>query len=135
MQQTTPMTHHFKKAVNATRKWIKGNSMNINPTKLKEILISFAREKPTVPHVTTDDEDIERVNTCTLLGITLNEYLTWHNHIDKMYNKACQQLHFLLQLKRTTISSDELVQVYVSLIRPILEYGFQLWHVTISKLF
>ena len=88
--------------------------------------MSHAREKPTFPHIPIVDEDIERVNTSTLLSITLNEYMTWHNHIEN--KKACQGLHFVLQLKRTKISSDELIQVYVSLIRLILEYGCQLWH-------
>ena len=60
--------------------------------------IYIHREKPIIPHITIDDDDIETVNTCTLLGITQNEWLSWHNHIDKMYKKACQSLHFILQL-------------------------------------
>ena len=100
--------------------------MNINPTKSKGMFISYAREKPTVPQDTNDAEDIDIVNTCTLLAITLNEYLIWHKHSDKVYKKACQQQHIVLQLKRTKISIDELVRVYVSLIRAFLDYGCQL---------
>ena len=40
------------------------------------MLIFYARETSTVAHVTIDDEDMWRVNTYTLLSITLNEYLT-----------------------------------------------------------
>ena len=89
------------------------------------MLISYAREKCTVANITIDD-DIDKVNICILLGIALNEYLIWYNHIDKVLKKTCQWLHFVLKLKRTKFSSDELVQVHFSLIRTILEYGWQI---------
>ena len=128
MQQQKSNDASLQEAFNTAIKWSKANSMNIKTTKSKEMLILMAREKLTVHQITIDDEYIERVNTCTFLGTTLNEYLNWDNHIDKVYKKACQWLHFVLQLKRTKVSSDELVQMYVSLIKLILEYGCQLRH-------
>ena len=90
MQQTNIHDQSLQETVNAAIKWSKPNSMKINTTKLKEMLISYARENATVLHITIDDEDIERVNTCTLLGVIPNEYLTGHNHTDQVYIKACQ---------------------------------------------
>ena len=92
------------------------------------MLISFAAKPPTVPHIKIDGKDIERVESCTLLGITLNDQLSWHDHVDKLYKKATQRLHFLVQLKRTRADSNAILKVYTSLIRPLMEYACQLWH-------
>ena len=123
-----PEDHSLQVAVNTALQWSKSNDMRINPAKSKEMIVSFAKEKPTVPNIIIDGMNIERVQTCTLLGITLNEDLTWHDHIEKVYKKASQRLFFVAQLRKSRMSGNELVTVYISLVRPILEYGCQLWH-------
>ena len=102
--------------------------MKVNASKTKEILVSFSKTPPDVPHITVNGEELERVTSCTLLGIDLNNSLNWTDHVDKIYKKASKRLHFLSQLKRTKMSPPELAKVYTSLIRPVLEYSAQLWH-------
>ena len=115
-------------AIDSAILWSHRNSMNINPIKSKEMLISFARKIPDVPHIVIDGQDIERVPSCKLLGVTLNEKLTWDDHIDLLYKKCCQKLHFLTKLRRAKVSSMDLVRIYTSVIRPCLEYACQVWH-------
>ena len=102
--------------------------MKINASKTKEMLISYSKIPPEVPHIMVDGVELERVTSCTLLGIELNEKLNWIDHVEKIYSKAAKRLHFLSQLKRTKMSPLELIKVYTSLIRPVLEYSAQLWH-------
>ena len=75
-----------------------------------------------------DGEKIERVNSCKLLRVALNDKLTWDNHIDILYRKCCQKLHFLAKLRRTRVSRRDMVKIYTAVIRPCLEYTCQLWH-------
>ena len=92
------------------------------------MLISFSKSPPSVPLIKVDGVPLERVNSCTLLGVELNDKLTWTDHIDKIHKKAAQRLHFLSQLRRTKMTPKDMVNVYTSLIRPIIEYAAQLWH-------
>ena len=102
--------------------------MNINPTKSKEMHISFAKCTPNLYDITIEGQPIESVQSCKLLGVTLNNKLTWHDHIDIIFKKGCQKIHFMTRLKRTKLSTHDLIKVYVTLIRPNLEYACQLWH-------
>ena len=59
-----------------------------HPTKTKELLICFAKIPPNVPHITIDGSPIDRVNECKLLGLIINDTLTWDGHINKLHKKA-----------------------------------------------
>jgi hypothetical protein len=118
----------LQSAVNSAIAWSHNNHMKINAKKTKEMLVSFSRTVPTVPNITVDGMPLERVSSCTLLGIELNDNLNWDHHVDKIYKKAAQRLFFVSQLKRSKMSAHELVKVYISLVRPLLEYAAQLWH-------
>ncbi len=65
--------------------------------------------------------------------VTLNNKLTWHDHIDVIFKKGCQKIHFMTRLKRTKIPPQDLIKVYVTLIRPTLEYACQLWHGALTE--
>ncbi len=58
----------------------------------------------------------------------INDKLNWQEHVDKLHKKASSRLYFVSKLKRTKMSSSDIVKVYVSLVRPVLEYACQLWH-------
>lgn len=120
----------LQEAVDTSIKWSSDNSMNINADKTKEMLVSYMKTTPKcdIPHITINGEDIERVSECKLLGVYLNDSLNWNLHVDKIYKKACQRLHFLGCLKRSKLSSKDMVKVFTSLIRPVVEYACQVWH-------
>ena len=54
--------------------------------------------------------------------------LTWNDHVDHIVRKASKRLYMLYQLKRAGIAQHDLVRVYVSVIRPVLEYACPVWH-------
>ena len=115
-------------SVDTAINWSGENSMRINGSKTKEMVICYSKNPPLVPHIQVHGEDIERVATCTLLGITFNDSLTWSDHVDKLYKRASSRLYFLIQLRRTKLTKDDIIKVYVALIRPLTEYACQLWH-------
>ena len=47
--------------------------------------------------------------------------------------KAGKRLYMLYQLKRAGITQKDLVSVYVSVVRPVLEYACPLWHVNLPQ--
>ena len=54
--------------------------------------------------------------------------LTWNIHVDNIVSKAGKRLYMLYQLKRGGISQRELVQIYIAIIRPVLEYACPVWN-------
>ena len=66
---------------------------NIHVTKTKDMLASLSREAP--DSITVDGLSIEHVTECKLLGVKLNNSLSWHTHVDKMYKPAASCLLFV----------------------------------------
>ena len=62
-----------------------------------------------------------------LLGVYLNEDLSWNTHIDYMFKKACKRLYSLRILKRGGVASLNILKFFLTIIRPILEYAVPVW--------
>ena len=45
----------------------------------------------------------------TLLGLTINDTLTWNDHVEELVKKASKKLYFLIQLKRAHVPTSDLV--------------------------
>ena len=100
--------------------------MNINSDKSKEMLISFMQDhdfRSTVPRLIIDGNEIDNVQYAKLLGVTISSDLTWNKHVENIVAKAGKRGYMLYQLKRTGIGQHDLVTIYVSVIRPVLEYA------------
>ena len=48
-------------------------------------------------------------------------------------NKASHRLYYLRQLKRAGLSARELIQVYLSMTRPVAEYACQVWSTSLTE--
>ena len=118
----------LQESINEAIEWSSRNSMKIHPTKTKELFICFAKNPPNVPRITINGSPVERVNECKLLGVFLNDKLTWNEHIEMLHKKASSKLYFLSQLRKSRVGSGDIVRIYSSVVRPILEYSCQLWH-------
>ena len=55
--------------------------------------------------------------------MTISQDLTWNKHVDNIVKEAGKRLYMLYQLKRAGITQKDLVSVYVSVVRPVLEYA------------
>ena len=53
--------------------------------------------------------------------------MSWNAHCEYMYVKAIKRLHGLRILKRSGLSLADLVSVYCSIIRAVLEYDLPAW--------
>ena len=110
--------------------WCKTNGMEINKSKTKEMVIYFGRKynnldiKPTF----VGDCEIERVCSFKLLGVVVSSDLTWNEHVSYIVSKASRRIFVIQQLLRAGTVLNDIVTVYCSLIRSVLEYACQVWH-------
>ena len=106
--------------------WSKQWLVNFNPTKTKYIVFSKKPKPPNYPDLFINNTQLQQVSEHTQLGITFNTRVTWDNHIDKNCKKAMNRLTALKKLGNRIPRKSRLT-IYLSFIRPILEYGFQLY--------
>ena len=95
------------------------------------MLISFMQDPEfisTVPRLIIDGNEIDNVQYATLLGVAISSDPTWNEHVENIVAKAEKRVYMLYQLKRVGIGQHDLVTMYVSVIRPVLEYACPVWH-------
>ena len=107
--------------------WATRNGMKLNPAKSKEIVIFFGKRCLNIDPIRINGQPIERVENAKLLGVHINNQLTWHTHIDNILRKANTRLYYLRELKRAGVQKGALNTVYTSLVRSTLEYASQAW--------
>ena len=132
MNEVSEIQESIDKAV----EWTSMNCMKINPKKSKEMIISFTHDvhfKKFVPNIIIEGNPVEVVDHAKLLGVILSDDLTWNMHVDSIVKKAAKRVYMLYQLKRAGISQSDLVTVYLSVVRPVLEYACPVWHTNLPK--
>ena len=87
----------------------------------------------TIPNIKIDGIDVEQVDHAKLLGVTISHDLSWNKHVENIVKKAGKRLYMLYQLKRAGISQSDLVTVYLSVVRPVLEYACPVWHTNLQQ--
>ena len=70
---------------------------------------------------------IERVVTFKLLGVYISDDLLCNVHIEHEVKKANKRLYALPALKKSGLTITQLVQVYCSIVRSVLEYACPVW--------
>jgi hypothetical protein len=117
----------------ATNEWSIKNRMKVNTDKTKVMKIYFGKKTLELADITMDGCILECVETFKALGVVFNSKLTWHDHVFYMIKKTSKRLYLLVLLRRAGLSTEDLVQVYQSIIRSVLEYAVELWHPGLSK--
>ena len=128
----------IQESADIAHKWSQDNDMRINSSKTKEMCIYFSKDSDfndSMPNIMIDDVNIARVNHANVLGVTISDNLTWniHVHVESVISKAGKSLCMLYQLKRSGISQADVLKIYVSVIRPVMEYACPVWHTCLPK--
>ena len=86
----------------------------------------------TSPPVCMCNEPLESVTKFKLLGIIFSSDLTWVAHVDYLYRKCSRRLYLLIMLKRAGVPTRDILRIYLTMIRSVLEYACQVWHTSLS---
>jgi hypothetical protein len=103
------------------------HNMSLNPLKCKEMVINFMNNNNSImrPFVIGSNV-VERVTNYKLLGVQLSE--KWNNDMLIISTKkACKKLYSLRVLRRAGVEQRNILKVYLTAIRPVLEYAVPIW--------
>ncbi len=100
-------------------RWCEDNHLNLNVSKTKELIVSSpSPQHPTVIH----NQTVEIVNSFKYLGVTLDNTLTFDQHIMDIQKRSHQRLSVIHKLKGLNVAPWLLLLLYQSIILPILLY-------------
>ena len=105
--------------------WFRNNNIIVNTNKFQLMLL---QEKLQI-----DSNEIKSKNSVTLLGITIDNRLSFDDHISKLCNKASMQLNAIFRLKKY-MTQKELEVVFNSFIDSNFSYSPLLWHFNTKNL-
>ena len=132
---------NLQSSLNCLKKWCRENGMILNIDKTKVMLIASRQKRPvlgdTVLNLQYNDIDIKMTTSDKVLGIYVDNNLTWNNHFNFLSKKLSTYM-WLLSKIRTFLSINHRVLFYNAYINPHLDYCSLIWintsNVNINKI-
>jgi len=81
-----------------------------------------------IPPLCINGNDIERVTTFKLLGVFVSSDLSSDYHVMYLLRKVAKWMYCINYLFRAGVPASDIVCVYTSIIRSVLEYACLVWH-------
>ena len=115
-------------AISLIEEWSVTNFLNFNAGKCKYMLIS-RKQSPLFPPTPLRlfGCPMQRVDCCKYLGLLITNNLTWSAHINSICSHAKKILGLIYRRFYSSANQDTLRQLYISLVRPHLEYACPVW--------
>ena len=83
--------------VDSLGEWSLLNHLSFNPVKCKFMVLSRKKVRTTPPPLNLLDSEIEQVDSIKYLGLTINDNLSWSDHISKICSKARRLIGMLFR--------------------------------------
>ena len=126
MAETQTLLNEDLEKVNT---WLQVNKRTLNGTKTKNMLIGTHHKIASIirePSIVVNDEPIERVQKYNCLGITLDETLSWDQHIEEISLKVSRGLGALKRIRSYVLRST-LITIFNTIILPYFDYCSTVW--------
>ncbi len=112
--------------INTVHQWSQNWLVTFNPSKTESMIFSRKQNKPHHPDLYMNNTVINTVTEHKHLGLTFSDDGKWKAHISSSLEKAWQRIGMLRSLK-FTLTRSSIERLYITSIRPLLEYGNIVW--------
>ena len=109
------------------------NKFQMNEGKCKEMRIGFSKLTTHFEAIKIHNNPLELIKCAKILGLTVSNDLKCNEHAQQITKKARKRLYCLTQLKRANAGNKELLQFYITCIRPITEYACPVFHNSLTN--
>ena len=103
--------------------WFCANKLSLNTNKTKYVLFYKAKIKYNLPlflpDLFVDDVKIKSENSLKLLGVMIDQNLTWKTHVELVENKISKSIGISFKASRS-LSSKSLHSIYFALVHPYI---------------
>ena len=113
-------------------RWDRENKMYMNKQKTKALLVTGKRLRKRMVQdtgkleVKTDNAEIEQVANHKLLGMIIDEHLTYEVHVDKLCIKLSKRLGLLRHIS-PYLKKNQRIIYFNAVIKPLMMYASTVW--------
>ena len=107
--------------------WLLQNHLQLNAAKCKYMTISRKHSPPLNYQLSILNQRMEKVIEFNYLGVWLSDNMSWSTHIEKSSTRALKQVGLIYRKFYQYFSPECLQQLYLSFVRPVLEYAVPVW--------
>ena len=79
--------------------WVKIKKLSLNTEKTKFMIFHQPQKKISIPEILIDNVPIQCVESFNLLGIHLDEHMSWKHHINNISNQISRSVGSFNRLK------------------------------------
>ena len=115
-------SHQLQYHLDALADWCNVNDMLPKPSKCHVLHVNFLQNPVQLPQLSLDGEDLQVVDHMKLLGVEIQYNLGWDIQVKNMISRASKRLFILYVLRKYGAPAADLLAVFQTYIRPILEY-------------
>ena len=112
--------------------WFKCNKLSLNLNKTSYMIFRPKTARIDDIEIKFGDDIITRVSDTKFLGLYLDEFLTWNQHINYICGKISSTLYLLRSIKHT-VPQWSLKMLYNSYINSVITYGLLFWGTMCTK--
>ena len=112
--------------------WTSQNKMMLNSKKTKSMVFNFTNNFQFSTRIQLENEVTEIVKETKLLGVIINDQLTWDPNTDSLVKRANARMRLLHKLVEFKVPHQDLLNIYVLYVRSILEQSCQVWHSSLT---
>ena len=117
----------LQNCVSHLNNWYVKNKLSVNISKSEIMLISSRhRFLSDELDISIDGQSLKYVQCANYLGMKIDNHLTWNDYVNKLCSKISSKLSRLRRLQ-STVSSNVLSKIYLTLIQPCIDYAISVW--------
>ena len=106
--------------------------MVLNKQKTKAMVFNFTNKFQFSTRISMDNATVEIIRETKLLGVKINNKLTWDENTKFIVKKANARLRLLHKLVQFGVPQEDLVTIFILFIRSCLEQSCQVWHSSLT---
>ena len=125
----TEIETRLQGALSDVAQWCRLNGMVINMDKTKTMIVTTKQKRARIDdslHITLFDKPLSLVSSEKVLGVQVDNNLSWTDHVSKVSKKMSTNIWLLSKIKRY-LSVEHRVLFYKSYVQPHLDYGNIVW--------
>ena len=125
-EQATCLTPFFDHDDDDDDEWLRANQLSLNFNKTNYVHFITKRNILVTLKIGFNNNFITNSSYTKFLAVTMNNTLSWNNHIDlllKKLSKAC----YIIKNAKTYMSASSLKVIYYAFFHSVMNYGIIFW--------